>query len=159
MTDLKRNIQEKIEFYLNRFPVVFLLDARQVGKSIDVSEMRVRDYLDIANKTYLWRGIPSYEKNISQSIAKVPKSVFRDTGVSCYLNKIFSREEMIESHQFGYIFEVFVIEEIIKGLEALVLPNWDYYYFRTRGGAEIDLIREGPFKIKGLLIKNKNSRN
>ena len=53
----------------------------------------------------------------------------------------------------GHSFESFVIEEIIKGLQATDLTNWQYHYYRTRGGAEIDCILEGPFGLLPIEIK------
>ena len=46
-----------------------------------------------------------------------------------------------------------VTEEIIKGLEAKMLAGWEYYYYRTRNGAEIDLILDGDFGILPIEIK------
>lgn len=54
----------------------------------------------------------------------------------------------------GHSFETFVTEEIIKGLEATLVTNWDVTYFRTKGGAEIDLILDGPFGILPIEIKH-----
>jgi predicted AAA+ superfamily ATPase len=53
----------------------------------------------------------------------------------------------------GNGFEAFISEEIIKGLQATSVTNWSYYYFRTRNGAEIDLILEGPFGTLPVEIK------
>ena len=53
----------------------------------------------------------------------------------------------------GAGFEAFISEEIIKGLQAADTTNWNYYYVRTRNGAEIDLIIEGPFGTLPIEIK------
>lgn len=55
--------------------------------------------------------------------------------------------------QVGQNFESFVIEEIIKGLQATKATRWDYYYFRTKNGAEVDLILEGSFGTLPIAIK------
>ncbi len=46
-----------------------------------------------------------------------------------------------------------MIEEIIKGIEATHTTNLDYAYYRTRNGAEIDLILQGPFGLLPIEIK------
>jgi len=53
----------------------------------------------------------------------------------------------------GHSFEGFIIEEIIKGLQATAMTNWEYRYYRTRNGAEIDCIIEGPFGLLPIEIK------
>lgn len=60
---------------------------------------------------------------------------------------------MLQSPTVGYNFESFVIEEIIKGLESTMVPKWDYYYYRTRSGAKVDLILEGSFGTLPVEIK------
>ena len=49
-----------------------------------------------------------------------------------------------------------MIEELLKGLESTLITNWDHYYYRTRNGAEIDLILEGPFGVLPIEIKYGN---
>jgi hypothetical protein len=53
----------------------------------------------------------------------------------------------------GAAFEAFISEEIIKGIQATNIVNWSHYFFRTRNGAEIDLILDGPFETLPIEIK------
>ena len=46
-----------------------------------------------------------------------------------------------------------MIEEIIKGIQATKVTRWDYFYYRTKNGAEIDLILDGSFGILPIEIK------
>jgi len=52
----------------------------------------------------------------------------------------------------GRSWEGLVIEEIIRGLNATG-AGFDYYYYRTSGGAEVDLILEGEFGLIPIEIK------
>jgi predicted AAA+ superfamily ATPase len=130
-----------------------IINKAQLGRSVDVSEVTIRDYLDIAHKTFFWRTIPSYEKDNSQSIVKMPKGIVRDSGINHYLTNIDSREKLLRSPQLGHNFESFIIEEIIKGIQATNVTRWDYFYFRTKNGAEIDLVLEGSFGLLPIEIK------
>ena len=130
-----------------------IINKAQLGRSIDVSETTIRDYLEIADKTHVWRTIPSYENNKSKSALKMPKGILRDSGFTHYLAGIDSREAMLRSAQVGHNFESFVIEEIIKGIQATEVTRWDYYYFRTKNGAEVDLVLEGKFGLLPIEIK------
>ena len=130
-----------------------IINRSQVGRSLDISEKAVRDYLQIAKGSYIWRIIPSYEKSLSKSLVKMPKGNIRDSGLTHYIQGITQRRQLPNYPQVGTAFEAFISEEIIKGIQATEIVNWDYYYFRTRNGAEIDLILEGPFGTLPIEIK------
>ena len=130
-----------------------IINRSQVGRSLDISEKSVRDYLEIAEGSYIWRNIPSYESSLSKSMVKMPKGHFRDSGLAHFIGQIKSREQMLNHPGVGPGFEAFITEEIIKGIQALDVTNWRYYYFRTKNGAEIDLILEGPFGTLPVEIK------
>ncbi len=81
------------------------------------------------------------------------KGHFRDSGMANFIQQIKTRDQFLNHPNVGAGFEAFITEEIIKGLQALSITNWHYYYFRTKNGAEIDLILEGPFGILPVEIK------
>jgi len=130
-----------------------IINRSQVGRSLDISEKSIRDYLEIANGSYIWRNIPSYERSVSKSVVKMPKGNFRDCGLANFIQGINRRDQLINYPNVGAAFEAFIFEEIIKGIQSTNLVNWNYYYFRTRNGAEIDLVLEGPFGTLPIEIK------
>ena len=130
-----------------------IINRSQVGRSLDISEKSVRDYLDIAGGSYIWRNIPSYEKSLSKSVVKMPKGNFRDCGLGNFIQGINSRQQLTNYPNVGAGFEAFIFEELIKGIQATGIVNWAYYYFRTRNGAEIDMILEGQFGTLPVEIK------
>ena len=83
----------------------------------------------------------------------MPKGNFRDSGLTNFIQGIYTRDQLLNYPHVGAGFEAFITEEIIKGIQALNVTNWNYYYFRTKNGAEIDLIIEGPFGILPVEIK------
>jgi len=130
-----------------------IINKAQLGRAINVSEVTISDYLDIAHQTLIWRNIPSYAPSTMRSVVKMPKGILRDTGLLNFLSNITSREQLIRSPLVGQIFESFVIEEILKGMQASNIPRWNPFYYRTRNGAEIDLILEGSFGVVPIEIK------
>ena len=130
-----------------------VINKAQLGRAIDCSEVAVRDYLEIVDKTFLWRRIPSYEKSKAKSVIKMPKGIFRDIGLAQYLTGIETKDRLIRHPTVALNFESFVIEELIKGVQALGSIRFNYYYYRTRGGAEIDFILEGAFGVLPFEIK------
>jgi uncharacterized protein len=130
-----------------------IINRSEIGRSLDISEKSIRDYLQIAEGSYIWRNIPSYDKSVSKSVVKMPKGNIRDSGLTHFLQGITRRNQLPTYPQVGATFEAFVFEEIIKGLQSTMLTNWRYFYFRTKNGAEIDMILEGPFGILPVEVK------
>jgi len=157
--DIKKLFPKLDEIKFRRFIAILsslsgtIINKAQVGRALDVSEVTIRDYLEIANNTYIWRSIPSYESANIKSTTKMPKGIYRDTGLLHFLSNVTDREKMLIHPNVGYNFESFVIEEIIKGVQAANVIRWDYYYYRTRNGAEVDLILEGEFGLVPIEIK------
>ncbi|MGD9591134.1 MAG: ATP-binding protein [Candidatus Berkiella sp.] len=130
-----------------------ILNKSEIARALEVSEGSIREYFAIAEGTFLWRSVSSYENSVSKSIVKMPKGYVRDSGLLHTLLNITSESALYNDPIVGNSFESFVIEEIIKGLQATMLTHWSYHYYRTRSGAEVDLILKGPFGIIPIEIK------
>ena len=130
-----------------------IVNRAQLGRSLSLSESSVREYLDLAHNTYVWRKIPAYTHTAERSLAKMPKGIVRDSGLCHFLSDILTKPQLLRSRKLGQSFEAFVVEEILKGLEASLMNRWTYYYYRTKNGVEIDLILEGAFGVLPIEIK------
>jgi uncharacterized protein len=130
-----------------------IVNKSQVGRAVEASESSIRDYIEIAAGTYLWRTLNSFESSVAKSITKMPKGYIRDSGLLHYLLGVHNLEDLMTNPVVGASFEGFVCEELVKGLEAVNVTNWNVNYFRTRGGAEIDLIINGPFGVLPIEVK------
>lgn len=130
-----------------------IINRSELARALEVDEKTAREYLKIAEGTFIWRELLSYEKSSVKSIVKMPKGHIRDSGLLNNFLRIDSLEKLYETPSIGRSFESFVIEEIIKGLSATLETNWEFYYYRTRSGVEIDLILEGNFGVIPIEIK------
>lgn len=131
-----------------------IINQSDLARALSVSEPTIAHYFMIAQGTYLWRQLQSYENNVVQSVVKMPKGYIRDSGLLHHLLRIDSLEELQSDPDCGFSFEGFVIEEILKGIQDAGIRDCDSYYYRTRGGAEIDLILEGRFGVLPIEIKH-----
>lgn len=136
-----------------------ILNKSDLARSLEISEGSIRNYLAIAEGTYLWRLLPSFENNILKSTIKMPKGHIRDSGLLHYLLKIRSLHELYNHPIVGKSFEGFVIEELIKGIKSTDETNYNFNFYRTRSGAEVDLIIHGFFGILPIEIKYGSSLN
>ena len=121
-----------------------IINRSEIGRSLNINESTVRDYLDIAQGTYLWRTLPSIERTRSKSMVKMPRGYLRDSGLLHHLIDVRSQQQLSRRAGTGSAFEGFVIEEIIQGLNAVQSARWKHAFYRTRGGAEIDLVLTSP---------------
>lgn len=129
-----------------------VINYSDVARSLGVSQPTVRDYFQIADGTFLWRTIPAYTRNPLKRTVKHPKGYLRDSGLLHYLLRIPDLDLLVTHPVMGRSWEGLVIEEIIRGLNATGI-GFDYYYYRTGGGAEVDLVLEGEFGLIPFEIK------
>jgi predicted AAA+ superfamily ATPase len=121
-----------------------IVNRSEVGRSLNVSEATIRNYLDIAEGTYIWRSLPSLEKTAAKSVVKMARGYLRDSGFLNYLLRIRSQDQLIRHPGVGAAFEAFITEEIIQGLRINEAVPWGANYYRTRNGAEVDLVLTSP---------------
>jgi len=130
-----------------------IINRSQLGRSLDVNESTIKNYLDIADGTMIWRNIPSFDRSKVKSIIKMPKGIFRDSGLNNYLQNLTTFEKLNNSPLVGQNFESFIIEEVLRGIQASQAIRWDYFYYRTKSGSEVDLIISGEFGTLPIEIK------
>ena len=130
-----------------------IVNRRELAQAVEVSEPTIKDYIDIASGTFIWRSLTSFEHQVKKAIIKMPKGHYCDSGLLHYLIRISSYESLYDHPLVGRSFESFIIEEILKGISALDVVGWTSHYYRTRNKAEIDLILHGPFGIIPIEIK------
>jgi len=116
------------------------LNATKLASSLGVSSHTVSSYIDILEKTFLIRLLQPFSENLKKRVIKSPKIYIRDTGLLHSLLKVDTMNDLFSHPVFGSSFESFVLEQIIGSL-----PRWQFYFYRTRSGAEIDLLM-----IKGI---------
>jgi len=130
-----------------------IINRSEIARSVESSEKSIRDYLDIIKGTYFWRELPAYQTTKIKTTTKLAKGHFRDIGLNCYLQHIHNEEQLATWPRLGDLFESFVVEEIIRNVETSQARSCQYWHFRTKSGAEIDLLLEGSFGLLPIEIK------
>jgi predicted AAA+ superfamily ATPase len=132
------------------------INFSHIARSLDVSQPTVKKYFACVSGTFLWRHLLQYEKNPLKSLARMPKGYIRDSGLLCSFLNIFSQETLLAHPEFGFIWESFITEQILKSLQFLHIPfkAWSY---RTQNQGEIDLILEGRWGLIPIEIKSGSS--
>ncbi len=117
-----------------------ILNASDLGRSLDVSYHTVKRYIDILAGTFMIRVLQPWFENISKRQVKSPKIYFRDSGIALALLNITREEELYRYPRVGALWEGFALEEIIRTTNA---P--DAFFWSTQAEAELDLfmVRHG----------------
>ena len=129
-----------------------IINYSNVARALGVAQPTARDYLQIAHGTFIWRNIPPYEKNATKRVVKHPKGYLRDSGLLHFLLHLNKPDDLLAHPQMGHSWETMVIETLLRELNAQGMA-YNYYHYRTGGGAEIDLILEGKFGLIPVEIK------
>ncbi len=129
------------------------LNMSAMARAVETSVPTIKGYLDIIHHTFLWRNLHAYTGNALKKVQKADKGMFRDQGMLHYLLKIHGLDDLLLHPAAGASFESFVIEELIRGLEATMATQLAFRYYRTVDRAEVDLIIEGAFGVIPVEIK------
>ncbi|MEA2113925.1 MAG: ATP-binding protein [Thermodesulfobacteriota bacterium] len=113
-----------------------LWNKAQLARSLDVGATTAGRYLDAISQTLLVRRLQPFHKNLGKRLIKSPKVYIRDTGLLHALLGIANRDQLLGHPVKGNSWEGLVIEQLIGCLPL----TWEPYFWRTGGGAEIDLL-------------------
>jgi len=89
--------------------------------------------------------LPSFTGGLGERVMRAPKFYFTDVGLAAYLLGVDNPLHLQRDPQIGNLFENMVVAEVLKGCRNKG-GGAQLYYFRSRGGLEIDLV-----------VKNRNS--
>ena len=127
-----------------------VFNASELGRSLDLSHNTAKDYVDILTQTLMIRQLQPWYENIGKRQVKSPKIYFRDSGIFHHHLNIKNKHELSRHPKLGVSWEGLVLEEIIRGTEAL--PS-ECYFWATHADAELDLLIIKNGKRIGFEIK------
>lgn len=143
---------------------LLVLLACQVGSEISVNEIAgqlgmarqtVERYLDLLEETFVIFRLNSFSTNPRKEVAKGKKVFFWDTGIR---NAILNRFEVSDLRaDLGALFENFLVAEIMKR-KTLRGDTAELYFWRSRRGAEVDLVIRDGDRTLGFEIKWSRNR-
>lgn len=129
-----------------------ILNVMDLSRSMAVSQHTAEHYLDILEGAFIIRRLQPYFANIGKRLVKSPKLYIRDSGLFNYLAGLRNPAELELFPRRGSSWEGLVVEEIAR-LAALKYAKPGVYYWRTHGGAEVDVIIEAGLEKTAIEIK------
>jgi uncharacterized protein len=89
----------------------------------------------LLEQTFILRTLAPYEVNVKKRLVKSPKVFVRDSGLLHQLLAISDFNALLGNPIFGSSWEGVVVENVLVNH-----PDWEYYFYRTATGDELDLI-------------------
>lgn len=117
-----------------------LFNASRLGSALEVSSQSIARYTDLLVDLLLVRRLQPYHVNVGKRLVKSPKVYIRDSGLLHALLNIGGHNSLLGHPVVGMSWEGFVIENLINAAPARTVPG----FYRTSGGAEVDLVLELP---------------
>jgi len=118
-----------------------LLNLSQLGVDAGVSQPTAKSWINVLETSFIIFRLPPFFTNLRKRIVKMPKLVFFDSGLVCWLLGIHTAEQLKIHPLRGAIFETWVISEILKQRANKGIKGGVFFY-RDRHGKEIDLLLE-----------------
>lgn len=115
-------------------------NASDLARSLDLSAPTVARYLDLLVDLLLVRRLEPWVSNAGKRLVKSPKVFVRDSGLVHALLGLEDLEALLGHPVAGPSWEGFVIENLISAAGNRASAS----YYRSAGGAEVDLILEWP---------------
>ncbi len=117
-----------------------IFNAAELAGSLGISAPTVNRYVDTLVDMMLLRRVRPWFANVGKRLTKTPKILVRDSGVVHALLNIRTLHDLLGHPVAGASWEGFVVENLIGAAPT----GTDAYFYRTRAGAEIDLLLHLP---------------
>jgi len=133
--------------------------AFQIGNEVSVNELSnllgasksvVDNYLDLLEKCFVIFRLRPLARNLRNELSRKSKVYFHDLGVRNSLIQNYSPLALRQDQ--GALWENFCIAERMR-VNALTRHKANYYFWRTLGGKEIDLVEERDGIYSGFEFK------
>ena len=113
-----------------------LLNITSLARALGVSTTTVRNYIEFLENLLIVRRLTPFHANVKKQLVKSPKLYIRDSGLVHALLGLSNEIDLLRHPVVGFSWEGFVIENLI----ASSPPGTRASFYRTRRGAEIDLL-------------------
>jgi len=117
-----------------------LINVAQLARNISVDTKTAGNYIDLLSDLLLVRRLAPWHDNQGKRLVKSPKVYVRDSGLVHALLHITSKDDLLSHPVVGASWEGFCIENLL----ACAPRRVQAYFYRSSGGAEVDLLLQWP---------------
>lgn len=134
------------------------LNYSDIANDIGVSSHTIKDWVSVLVNSRIIYLLEGYHNNKIERLTHIPKIIFMDSGLACYLANFSSFKDLQLSEYAGSFLESYIVSEIIKSYDNNRIPL-NITHFRNKEIQEIDLILEKNNTIYPLEIKKTSTPN
>ena len=120
-----------------------LLNYSSLADDCGISQPTAKKWLNVLETSYIAFRLPPFQANLRRRLVKMPKLHFYDAGLVCWLLGIRTPAQLRSHPLRGAIFETWTVSEILKHRMNQGEARGCWFY-RSRDGAEADLLLERP---------------
>jgi uncharacterized protein len=117
-----------------------MLNVAQLARNLGMDSKTVQGYIDLLCDLLLLRRLPAWHNNHGKRLVKSPKVYVRDSGLVHALLDLQTQEQLLSHPVVGSSWEGHVIENLLASAPHQVQG----FFYRTSGGAEVDLLLAWP---------------
>jgi predicted AAA+ superfamily ATPase len=132
-----------------------LTNQSQLSVNMELSRQSIRKYVDILQETFMIRQLGPYYVNTKKRLIKSPKIFIRDSGILHALLGIKSMQDLMNHSILGFSWEGFCMEQILGQIPG----TWESYFYRTKVGAEVDLVLQRRVGEAPIFVEFKYSQS
>ena len=122
------------------------------AKSLGVSDTTVKNYIDLLQETFMVVSLPPYISNLGKRLIRSPKIYIADSGVTTALLGLRDFTRIAGHPVLGSLWEQMVLTNLMGEFEEA-----EYFFYRTAGGAEMDIIMKYDEKVIAIECKSTHS--
>jgi len=122
----------------------------ELGSQLGMSKDTVASYIDLLEQSYVIFRLGGFSRNLRKEVSKRDKVYFWDVGVRNTI--IGNLNPLAERNDVGHLWENLMMSERLKW-QAYQGTLSNAYFWRTYGGAEVDLVEERGGKLFGFEYK------
>lgn len=117
-----------------------ILNTAQLARNLELDGRTVTRYVDLLEDLLMVRRLLPWRNNAGKRLVKSPKVYVRDSGLVHTLLGISGKDDLLGHPVMGASWEGCVIENVLRMVRDHAFPT----FYRTTGGAEMDLVLEWP---------------
>lgn len=131
-----------------------IINYSKISEDVGVDDKTVKEYFLILEDTLVGFCLPGFQHSFRKRLSQKPKFYFFDIGVKRSLSRELTLPVESSTYQYGNLFEHFIILEC-KKLASYFKKDFEFSYFMTKDGVEIDMVVDRPGE-KTLFIEIKS---
>jgi predicted AAA+ superfamily ATPase len=130
-----------------------VLNQSELARDVSVPQPTVHRYLNLLEASMLFERVPAFARSLTKRLIKSPKVYFLDSGLTAFLQGIYSPDFVDKTREWGALLESFVLHHL-RSWASLQVPEARIYYWRTTTGYEVDFVIERGRNLLALEVKS-----